>query len=96
MITAIVLAAGLSSRMRRFKPVLPYGGLSVIQSVIAVLRASSLDEIVVITGHEHDRLDEHLAGCPVRTIFNPDYAAGKCFRPSRSACARPTHPPRPR
>ncbi len=77
MITASVLAAGLSSRMQRFKPVLPYGGLSVIQSVIAVLRGGSLGEILVITGHEHDRLDQHLAGWPVRTIFNPDYATGE-------------------
>jgi molybdenum cofactor cytidylyltransferase len=77
MISAIVLAAGLSVRMGRLKQLLPYGEHTVIEQVASVLLATSVAELLVITGHERAAVEATLAQWSVRTVFNPRYAAGE-------------------
>jgi molybdenum cofactor cytidylyltransferase len=77
MISAVVLAAGLSERMGRPKLLLPYGERSVIEQVVSVLLSSPVDEVLVVTGHAREAVESALAGWPVRAVFNPDYAAGE-------------------
>ncbi len=77
MISAIVLAAGLSSRMGQFKPLLPFGKQTVIEHIVGTLRRSSLDEIIVVTGFKSELLEEKLSGCPIRLAHNPDFAGGE-------------------
>ncbi len=77
MISAIVLAAGLSVRMGRPKLLLPYGEHPVVEQVASVLLASPADEVLVVTGHEHEAVERALTGWPVLAVFNPDYAAGE-------------------
>lgn len=76
MISAIVLAAGLSSRMGALKQLLPFGGCTVVEQVISVLRSSSIDEIVVVLGHRHTEIETVLSKWSVRATFNPHYAEG--------------------
>ncbi len=77
MISAIVLAAGLSTRMGRLKQLLPYGEHTVVEQVVSVLLASPVDEVVVVTGHQRSAVETALAKWPVNTVFNPDYAEGE-------------------
>ena len=77
MISAIVLAAGLSTRMGRLKQLLPYGDHTVVEQVVSVLLASPVDEVLVVTGHQRAAVESVLARWPVRTVFNPDYAQGE-------------------
>jgi molybdenum cofactor cytidylyltransferase len=49
-ITAIVLAAGVSARMGRPKLVLPVGGQSMIWRVVTNVLQSSADEVIVVVG----------------------------------------------
>lgn len=75
MISAIILAAGQSRRMGRNKMFLPYGTATVIETVVArVLACPAIGEVVVVTGHEPDRLAALLVPYPVRGVFNPAYA----------------------
>jgi molybdenum cofactor cytidylyltransferase len=74
MISAIVLAAGLSTRMKRPKQLLPYGQHTVIEQIVSVLLAAFVDEVLVVTGHERGAVEAALAKWPVQTAFNPDYA----------------------
>jgi len=76
-ISAIVLAAGLSTRMGRPKQLLPYGEHTVVEQVVLVLLASPVDEVVVVIGHQRSAVETALAKWPVRTVFNPDYAEGE-------------------
>jgi len=77
-VTAIVLAAGLSTRMGgRLKPMLSLGDLTVIDHILSELSACAIDEIVVVTGHQRESLEQHLADRFVKTVFNPDYANGE-------------------
>src|SRR5947209_15673244 len=76
MIMAIVLAAGESRRMGRLKPLLPFGTRTVIETVVDSLRASPVDEILVVTGYRSEAIEAALARAPARTVRNPDYARG--------------------
>src|SRR4051812_23604976 len=74
---AIVLAAGLSSRMGAFKPLLALGGVSLVERVIAAVSGSGrVDRVVVVTGH---RASEVAAGVPmgVDVVVNAEYAKGE-------------------
>lgn len=72
-ISAIVLAAGQSSRMGSPKMILPWGSTTVIGQVVEVLRQEGVEEIVVVTGGARQEVEQALAGKPVRTVFNPRY-----------------------
>src|SRR3954451_16093015 len=76
MITAIVLAAGESRRMGRLKLLLPFGTRTVIETVVDSLRASPVDEILVVTGHQSEVIEAALARAPARIVRNPDYRSG--------------------
>jgi molybdenum cofactor cytidylyltransferase len=76
-ISAVVLAAGMSTRMKRLKQLLPYGKHTVIEQVASVLLASSVDEVLVVTGHQRSAVEAALAKWPVQTVFNPYYAQGE-------------------
>ena len=53
---AIVLAAGRSSRMGDFKPLLPFGGRTVIGRVVDTLREGGVARIHVVTGFKAEAL----------------------------------------
>jgi len=76
MMRAIVLAAGLSSRMGTQKLLLPFGGATVIGHIVDQLLGSALDEVVVVVGHEGERVAEAVASRHMRVVTNPDYADG--------------------
>src|SRR5436189_4357414 len=71
-VAAILLAAGQSRRMGAFKPLLPFGESTVIESCIANLRGASVDEIIVVLGHRADEVREHLQKANVGFAVNDD------------------------
>lgn len=76
-ISAIVVAAGLSTRMGKAKQLLPYQSHTVIEQVVSVLLQCPLAEIVVVTGHEREAMEAKLAPWPVRVVFNLNYKKGE-------------------
>src|SRR5436853_3212068 len=72
MIDAILLAAGRSSRMGAFKPLLPFGGRSVVEACVSNLLSGGVDEVVAVVGHRADEVRERLAHLPVRIAINDD------------------------
>jgi molybdenum cofactor cytidylyltransferase len=76
-IGAIVLAAGLSSRMGVPKMALPWGDTTVIGQVVRVLSNAGLDEIIVVTGGAQDEVRQALQGLPVVEVYNPDHQKGE-------------------
>ena len=71
-IAAILLAAGRSRRMGAFKPLLPFGGRTVIECGVSNLRAGGIDEIVVVVGHRAEDVRQQLKGFGVSFAVNPD------------------------
>ena len=70
---AIILAAGLSSRMHDFKPLLELGGQTIISRVLSLVRVVGAEPVVVVTGYRAAELEEHLAGERVQFARNEQY-----------------------
>lgn len=76
-LTAIVLAAGRSTRMQeRNKLLLPWGEKRIVQAVVETLLEVPLAEVVVVTGHQCAEVEEVLQDYPLRLVHNADYAEG--------------------
>ena len=76
-VAAIVLAAGLSSRMGRPKMVLPWAGKTVIETVISTISGLQLAPIIVVTGGSRQEVEQRLAGFSVQCVFNPLFENGE-------------------
>ncbi len=74
--SALILAAGFSSRMGRFKPLLPLGTTPVLQRVISTFQSAGVDDIRVVTGHRAGEIESVATAMGVKTVFNSDYDRG--------------------
>jgi molybdenum cofactor cytidylyltransferase len=74
---AVVLAGGLSKRMGRSKPLLPWGHKTVIETIVERVTLLRLSDVVVVTGHEAPKVNAALQKFTVRSAHNPDYATGE-------------------
>jgi molybdenum cofactor cytidylyltransferase len=75
-VVAVVLAAGLGSRMGGNKMVALLNGKPMINATVDNIKAAAVDRIVVVTGHEQDAVRASLAGIDVTFAHNPDFASG--------------------
>ena len=73
--TAIILAAGLSPRMRSFKPLLPLGDSNFINRIINTYRQAGVDEIIIITGYQANQIAMVTATSQVRLCHNSNFAS---------------------
>jgi molybdenum cofactor cytidylyltransferase len=73
---ALILSAGLSSRMPLFKPLCPIGNEVLIDRVIRTLQEGGLERIFIVTGYKSERLEEHLKEKEVTLIHNDRYEEG--------------------
>ena len=64
---ALITAAGNSSRMGSFKPLLPIGGLSAAERVIQSFHLAGINTIVVVTGKNAEALEGQLK--PYNPVF---------------------------
>ena len=76
-IAAIVLAAGRSIRMGGPNKLLAdIKGKPLVRIAVEEALASRADPVIVVTGHERERVETALAGLAVRFVHNPDFAQG--------------------
>jgi len=76
MISAIVLAAGESRRMGRPKQLLEWQGKTLLLHVLENLINSSADEIILVLGHEAEKIRKSLPEFQIKIVINPDYKQG--------------------
>jgi CTP:molybdopterin cytidylyltransferase MocA len=69
---AVVVAAGLSSRMGRHKPLMELAGRTIAQRVTGALAAAGATPIVVVTGHNAAELEAHLYDVLVKKPRRPE------------------------
>ena len=76
-IGAIILAAGQSSRMGAVNKLLePVDGEPMVRCVARNVLDVGFDTVLVVTGHENERVQTILSDLPVAFARNPDYASG--------------------
>ncbi|MGE0564944.1 MAG: NTP transferase domain-containing protein [Pseudolabrys sp.] len=76
-IAAIVLAAGRSTRMGAVnKLIADIGGKPLVRIATEQALASRARPVIVVTGHQRDKVEAALKGLDVTFVHNPDYAEG--------------------
>jgi len=76
---ALIVAAGMSSRMGEFKPMLNIGSISIAQRIVANFHQAGVDRIVMITGYNATTLERHLSGNGIIFLRNEKYESTQMF-----------------
>ena len=76
---ALIVAAGMSSRMGDFKPMLNIGSISIAQRIVATFHQAGVSKIAVVTGYNATQLERHLANLGLVFLRNEDYATTQMF-----------------
>lgn len=90
MIAAIVLAAGISSRMGESKPLLRLDGRALLERVLDAVRGSQVRDIVVVLGAAAERVREEVPLNGTTVVVNDAYEMG--MSTSIRAGLRAAHP----
>src|SRR5213595_1172793 len=72
-VAGVILAAGASRRMGKNKMLLELDGESLVRRAAQRALAAGLSPVVVVIGHEADRLRAELNGLPLELAVNLDY-----------------------
>jgi molybdenum cofactor cytidylyltransferase len=76
-IAALVLAAGRSSRMGGSNKLLAeISGRPLVRIVVEQALASRARPVIVVTGHQRERVEGALSGLPLQFVHNQDFADG--------------------
>ncbi|WP_058484968.1 nucleotidyltransferase family protein [Defluviitalea phaphyphila] len=78
-IGGLIVAAGLSSRMKDFKPMMKIGERSIIKRIILTFKKAKIDPIVIVTGFKANELESHLSDTDVICIRNENYRTTEMF-----------------
>jgi putative nucleotidyltransferase with HDIG domain len=70
---AVILSAGISSRMGKFKPLLPLGNKTVVEQVVTTVFTAGIRDIQVILGHRARDVMAVLEKTAVSCRFNDAY-----------------------
>jgi CTP:molybdopterin cytidylyltransferase MocA len=88
-VCGLATAAGLSSRMGDFKPLLPLRGKTVIENTVDSMLAGGTKTVVVVVGYRGQELERLLCeryGSQVIVAWNRDYAQTDMLRSIQIGC----------
>lgn len=89
-ICALILAAGLSSRMQEFKPLMPLRGKTLIENAVDSVLQGGAEQVVVTTGYRAEELEALLSeqyGKRVILTRNEDYRTTDMLHSIQIGCA---------
>lgn len=75
-IVGLILAAGYSSRMGAFKPLLPIGDMTALERVSDALKGAGIKNVIGVTGYQRELLAPVLASEGITEAYNADFQQG--------------------
>jgi molybdenum cofactor cytidylyltransferase len=85
----IVLGAGRATRYGATKQILPWEHSTLAARSAAAALEAGLDPVIVVLGHEAEKVEKTLAGMPVRTVLNSEFAEGQSTSVQKGVAALP-------
>lgn len=76
-VAGVVLAAGEASRMGELKQLRQWNGKPLVLHAVEAAAGAGLDPIIVVTGHQSERLRQALASTSVQFIENEEWQQGQ-------------------
>ena len=90
MVTGLILAAGQGKRLGGVKPLLTHETATLIEMVIANYRASNLDNLILVLGHEARRVIQKIPLAGLKVVLNPTPSLGMSSSIQRGLAHLPT------
>lgn len=75
-IGALILAAGYSSRMGDFKPLMKLGAKTLLAHGVERFRAAGIDEITAVTGFRHEDVEAEAKKIDICSVYNREHDQG--------------------
>lgn len=75
--TAILLAAGSSSRLGRPKQLLPWRGTTLLGYTLQQINLSNIENIILVLGANAETIENSLDLAKLRIVYNPAWETGK-------------------
>ncbi len=76
MISAIVLAAGVSRRMGKTKQLLEWEGKALLRHVLENIRPSGVEELILVLGYQAEKIEEAMDTGGMKVVLNRNYQDG--------------------
>lgn len=76
---ALIVAAGMSTRMKQFKQLMNVGNVSMAQKVVNNFVSAGVTKIVMVTGYRAEELEKSLDGENIIFLRNQDYKTTQMF-----------------
>ncbi len=76
---AVIVAGGLSSRMKDFKPLMKIGDSTIIETAISNFIKLGLNKIVVVTGFRANDVEEKIKCYDIKLVNNDNYQSTHMF-----------------
>ena len=76
---ALIVAAGMSTRMAQFKQLMKIGSRTMAERVIVNFQQAGITEIVMVTGYRSDQLEKELRSFGITFLRNPRYETTQMF-----------------
>jgi CTP:molybdopterin cytidylyltransferase MocA len=75
-VAGLILAAGMASRMGKFKPLLPVPRASALETAVSRMTCAGVANIMVVTGHNKGRLAKEAKRLGCQPVYNARYKSG--------------------
>ena len=75
-IGAVILAAGMSSRMGETKQLIRLGENTLLEQVVEIVRSCRVDEIVLVLGHQAETIKKRVGIKNLKVVINESYQQG--------------------
>ena len=85
---AVIVAAGMSTRMKQFKQLMKIGDMSIAERVIVNFQRAGVKDIVMVTGYNGDQLEKSLKDFNISFVRNPDYETTQMFDSAKLGLAK--------
>jgi len=91
-VAGVVLASGLSLRFGEENKLLaPFGQATVVRRTVQAYLDGNLQPVLVVMGHQADRVRSALAGLTVTAVCNPEFEQGQSRALVRGVNSLPRH-----
>lgn len=75
----MIVAAGMSTRMKDFKQLMKIGDLTMAERVVMNFKRAGVKEIVMVTGYQAKKLEKELHHLGITFLRNEDYETTQMF-----------------
>lgn len=78
-IGAVIVAAGMSTRMKQLKQLMRIGDMSLVERVVVSFQRAGVKDIIAVTGYRADEIEKELRRMGITFLRNPDYETTEMF-----------------